>query len=84
MVQQSIADLIREKFDFVKTPSEGEVTIILQRLSYETTEEEFFEIVYSVVEDTTSFAFESLDMSASKNILLQIKKAAGKTQNNGS
>lgn len=84
MSQLDIANLIQKKFKFIETPSESEVTEILNRLSDKTTEDEFYEIVYDVVENTNSFIFESLDMSASKDILLQIKIAAGKSSQNGS
>lgn len=83
MTQRDIASLIRDHFNFVKTPTEDEVSEILLRLSDKTTEEEFHEIVHDVVKNKTSFLFESLDMSASKNLLLQIKKAAGKSDSNG-
>ncbi|MFM2484354.1 hypothetical protein [Celerinatantimonas yamalensis] len=84
MTQQDIANLIQEKFKFVETPSNNEVAEILLRLTATTTEDEFRKIVYDVVENTECFLFESIDMSASKNILLQIKVAAGKSGSNGS
>jgi hypothetical protein len=79
MNNKDIANLIKENYRFIKTPSESEVSRILERLSDTTTAEEFYGIVCDVVWNTTSFYFESIDMSASKNILLQIKKATGKS-----
>lgn len=84
MNQQDVAGLIREHFNFVETPTESEVNQIIFRLSDKTTEQEFHEIVYDVVKNKISYGFESLDMSASKSLLLQIKKASGKSDSNGS
>ena len=79
-----IAQLIQEKFEFVKAPSQNEVQAILRRITPSTTEEEFKKIVFGVVKNTDSYIFESLDMSASKNILLQIKAELSKSRQNGS
>jgi hypothetical protein len=78
MSQVDIAKLIQEHFEFVKAPTESEVDEIILRLSSNTTEEDFRKIVYDVVKNKISHASESVDMSASKSLLLQIKKAAGK------
>lgn len=68
------------------TPTEDEVSKILAKLSDTTTDSEFETIVLDIVKNTTVivknttvFSLESLDMGASKNILLQIlqmKKAS--------
>lgn len=72
MDKEMVAELIKNEFKFLTAPTENEVSEILTRLSDSTTEEEFRSIVISIVKDTTSLGFESLDMSASKSILLQI------------
>ncbi|MGY3808192.1 hypothetical protein ACWNG8_13925 [Aeromonas veronii] len=74
-----VAKLIKGKFGFLITPTEDEVSKILAKLSDTTTDSEFETIVLDIVKNTTVFSLESLDMGASKNILLQIlqmKKAS--------
>ena len=78
MNMQAIAQLIQEHFKFVREPSQDEIAKILNELSDSTTEKQFREIVYRNISDTTSFSFESIDMSATVSILKQIKDSLNK------
>ncbi|WP_318485091.1 hypothetical protein [Photobacterium leiognathi] len=81
---QEVADAIQAKYSLINKPSLEEVSKILNLVSESTTEEELASIIFDVISDTSCWALEHLDMSASKSILLQIKNASKKSKENGS
>lgn len=78
MKNQEIANLIQEHFKLVSTPSESEVSFILQQISATTTANEFEKIVLDNLSNTKCVSNESLEMSASLSLLKQIKNSLGK------
>ncbi len=74
MTYKEIAELIQNKYGFINKPSREEIDNILGKVTQETTENEFDEIVFQYIKNTLAYANESLDMSSSISILEQIKK----------
>lgn len=78
MTKQEIAKLIKEHYNFLNEPSEEEISAILKEISNSTTENEFDKIVLDNISKTSSHCLESIDMSASTSILMQIKSSLNK------
>lgn len=78
MTKQEIAKLIKEHYNFLNEPSEEEISAILKEISNSTTENEFDKIVLYNISKTSSHCLESIDMSASTSILMQIKSSLNK------
>jgi len=73
MSNAQIAELIQKEFEFTNTPSEDEVSEIIQKITTSTTKEEFHKIVLEIVSNTTAYCMESIDMSVTIDTLEQIK-----------
>lgn len=78
MELSKIAKLIQEQFKLVNEPSIYEVEQILKQINRLTTVEEFRQIVYGNISDTTTLVHEAEEMSDTISILKQIKAALNK------
>lgn len=73
MTIEEIAELIQEKYGFIKKPSLEETKYILNQVTIYTSEEELDQIINSNISDTTMLLTEAKDMSDTINLLKQIQ-----------
>jgi hypothetical protein len=74
MTKQEIAKRIQDYYNFIKCPTIVEVKSILEKINNYTTQEDLDKIILNIVSETLTYGNESLDMSATIDILEQIKK----------
>jgi hypothetical protein len=84
---RSLAEAIRIRYHYAKTPSDEEVKKVLNRIAIRKAsgnavgEAELHEIINDCLKDKSVIALDSVDMSPTVSILRQIMTAAEQQQN---